>query len=357
MKLLTIIQREFKLLFSFKDSNFAFQRPTLTAVCLGVPLFIGLYFDNLAYGLISCLAGLVVVHIPTTGSFTKRTATLLICSFGFMVAFTIGQLISFNLYLAVLGFGVFCAAIHWVMLTYRIGPPKSFFFILIASISVCQPFNLSELPTKVGLVALGTIFSSSLALIFIIRKALNNHPEEISPQTKAKDSVDYWEAILLGVFMSVSLGLGYLLKLTNPYWIPISCAAVMQGTSQYYIWQRTLQRILGTLIGLGLCWGLLQVSTSIVVFCIYIIVLQLIVELIISKNYTVAVIFITPLTIFLSEASNPLISNPNHLITMRFWEIVMGSLLGAVGGWVLYKENVRFRKQLHKFILKTKRLQ
>lgn len=146
----------------------------------------------------------------------------------------------------------------------------------------------------------------------------------------------------MGAFMAGSLFLGYLLKFDNPYWIPVSSAAVMQGASQYHIWQRTAQRIVGTLIGLALSWGLMELSHSIIVISIFIIGLQLIVEMLIVRNYALAVVFITPLAIFLSEAANPIFDTPNLLIFLRLQEIVIGSAFGALGGWILHKEKIRY---------------
>ncbi|WP_414629294.1 FUSC family protein [Neotamlana nanhaiensis] len=97
----------------------------------------------------------------------------------------------------------------------------------------------------------------------------------------------------------------------------MSCAALMQGASRYHIWQPTFQRILRTLLSLALCWLILSATNSIVILYILIIPLQLILEMLITRNYALAVIFITPLAIFLSEAANPIISNPNVSIMLR----------------------------------------
>jgi uncharacterized membrane protein YccC len=58
------------------------------------------------------------------------------------------------------------------------------------------------------------------------------------------------------------------------------------------------------------------------------------------------------LTIFLAEPNMSLMGNPNHLITIRFFDILIGSIIGAIGGWILYHEQIYFftKKQL----LKTK---
>ncbi len=45
--------------------------------------------------------------------------------------------------------------------------------------------------------------------------------------------------------MVVSLAVAFILGFENPYWIPISCLAVMQGSSSRHIWLRAVQRIIG----------------------------------------------------------------------------------------------------------------
>ncbi len=345
MNLKNKIKSELQQLVTLKETNKTWHLPLLTAICVGTPLLIGLYLDNMAYGLTACLSGMVILYLPEIGNLSNKINALLISSFGFMVSFAVGQFFSFSHLSSVIAFGLYSMIIHWVILYYKTAPPRSFVFIFIASISICQPYNLHEIPTKVGLISLGTMFSSFLALAYLIYLSTKINIEEqpkAQPVLKKNTYADFWEAIIMGAFMTISLTLGYFLKMDNPYWIPISCAAVMQGASRYHIWQRTFHRILGTLLGLILCWGLLSISNSIVVLCLFIIVLQLIVEMLVVRNYAIAVIFITPLAIFLSEAANPIINMPDQLILFRLKEIVIGSFIGAVGGWILHKEQIRY---------------
>ncbi|MFM6929972.1 MAG: FUSC family protein, partial [Bdellovibrio sp.] len=76
--------------------------------------------------------------------------------------------------------------------------------------------------------------------------------------------------------------------------------------------------------------------------CVAIIILQFVIEMLIVRHYALAVVFITPMTILLTEAGNPLIHNPEVLVPIRFWNIALGSLIGAIGGWVIYNERIRF---------------
>ncbi len=339
------IKKEIRLLVTFKPTNRKWQIPFLTAMSLGTSLLVGIYFDNFQYGLTACLSGLVILYLPDSGSFTNRILTLLVCSFGFMVSFAFGLLFSFNAIVSTIALGLFSMFVHWIILYYKTSAPRSFFFILLAAMAICQPFNLSAIPTKVGLLGLGTMLTCILAIVYTISLFLKDRTVQLNPVIpilKKNTSADFWEALIMGGFMSISLAIGHLLKFNNPYWIPISCAAVMQGASLYHIRQRTFQRILGTFVGIGLSWGILNVIQTPLGICFTIIILQIIIEMLIVRQYALAVIFITPMTILLAEAANPIFNTPTTLITLRFLEISIGSLLGAIGGWILHKEKIRY---------------
>lgn len=65
------------------------------------------------------------------------------------------------------------------------------------------------------------------------------------------------ESVIFAVFLSIALGAGYYLNLANPYWVAVACIAVMQGSSARHIFLRSIQRVIGTLIGVIFCWEIL----------------------------------------------------------------------------------------------------
>lgn len=179
-------------------------------------------------------------------------------------------------------------------------------------------------------------------------------PKEISGYTNIVESLTF------GLVMAVSLAIAFLLKIENPYWVPISCLAVMQGSSSQHIWLRGTQRIIGTLFGLGLTWLIVLGNPSALFMVIAIILLQTIVEFLVVRNYGVAVVFITILTIFLSESGKDLTDDTNAIFFARMIDIFIGSIIGIIGGWILYHEKLHFytRLQLRKskvLIKKAKR--
>lgn len=360
MSIKETIHKELNNLFFLKQTNRKWHLALLASICIGIPLLIGLFFENLKYGLLASQGSMVILYLPSTGSFTKNMMTILISSFGLMTSFVIGLLFSFNPYVSCIVFGLFAYTIHWIHLYYKTPPPGNFFFILVAAVASFFPFSLNEIPLRTGIFALGTILSCLLAVSYTIVLSIKNEssvPKQNSASNKRKKYADFMEALLVGLFLFFAMLIGHLLQFKNPYWIPISCAAVMQGSSLYHIWQRSFHRILGTFIGLGFSWILLETIHSPFYICLAIIILQFIVELLIARQYAIAVIFITPMTILLTEAANPLMQNPNMLIHLRFIEISIGSLLGAIGGWLIHKEKIRYVsiRKIQKIAIKVNR--
>lgn len=345
------IKREIKLLFQLKQTERLWHIPVLASLCTGLPLLLGYYIDRLDYGILACLGGLVILYLPST-KLENRMLTLLVCAFGFILSFSIGIVFSFNPYFSALALGLYAFGVHWATNYFKLRPPGSFFFIMLASMAICMPFDIIAIPTKIGLIALGTIFSCILALfysIYITKKHSNKLPSQWPVKKK---HINLTESIIIGMFIGISLLIGRIFELESPYWVPISCAAIMQGVSVTHVWQRSFHRIIGTAIGIGLTWLLLQYNLSLLNICIAILILQFIIEMLIVRHYALAVVFITPLTFFLVELGNGMGSDHNQLILARLVDIVIGSLIGVLGGWVLHNQQIHFKAERQ--IRKTK---
>ena len=176
--------------------------------------------------------------------------------------------------------------------------------------------------------------------------------EVLAIHIKKGQFVSLIDSVVIGVFISISLIIGHIFEMQNPYWIPISCLAILQGISRNHVWERMVHRIVGTFIGIGLCWIILQISDTPLTICFSIFVLLYIAETLIIKNYALAVIFITPMTILLAEVGTSFTSNTEIIVPARFLDITIGSVLGAIGGWIIY--NQRFKNSAVKQLRKTR---
>lgn len=341
-----IAWKELSAVFKLQPTSRHWSIPVLAALCVGIPLLIGYYFNQFASALTASLAGLVILYMPIHSNLVGTLAKLLICSFGFLVSYGVGITFSFNPIISCIVFGIYSALIHWSVLVSRMKPPGNFFFILLAAMASGIPFRPETIPERIGLLTIGSILTCFLAItfsLFIQKPDIIKETRSILNQVHFRKDADYLESFIVGFFMFSALLTGYLSGMDKPYWIPISCLAVMQGSSTLHIWRRGFYRIIGTVLGMGLCWIILSLFKNQLEICITIIVLQFIIEAIITRNYTIAVIFITPMTILLSEAASPIAQNPTTLITSRLIDVLIGSMLGALGGWMLYHEQLRFR--------------
>ena len=336
-----IIWNLFRSLLELKQTERLWHIPLLASLCSGIPLLVGLYFQNLSYGILSCTAGLVILYLPSA-NLAERMITMLACSFGFMISFAIGIIFSFNPVISAAVLGILTFGVQWTATYFRMKPPGSFFFLMIASIASCMPFDLRTIPLKIGLVGMGAILACVLAFLYslYIVKIYPAGSEQI--RIKPKSYHKTIEAAITGFFVALSLLIGNLLHLSsNPYWVPISCLAVMQGVTLEHIWQRSFQRILGTLVGLALAWLLLLLHLTPLTVCIIIFILRFIIEMLVVRHYGLAVIFMTPLAILLAEAGSAISADPNVLIPTRFFDIALGSIIGGIAGWFIHHEQLK----------------
>lgn len=336
------IGTEIKLLFQLRKTERLWHIPVLASLCTGLPLLLGYFIGRLDYGILACLGGLVILYLPDT-KLEHRMVTLLLCAFGFILSFTVGIVFSFNPYAAALTLGVFAFAVNWITNYFKLQPPGNFFFIMIASMASCMPFDVLAIPTKIGLLALGTILACVFALLYslyITRK----FPDNVAPEKKRKRYyTNITESVTIGVFVGFSLFVGHIFSFDNPYWLPISCLAIMQGVTVVHVWQRSFHRILGTFIGMGATWLLLQLELTPLQICFCILILQFIIEMLVVRHYALAMIFITPMTVFLADIGRGLTANPDQLIAARILDIIVGSTIGILGGWILHNQQLHHK--------------
>ena len=347
-----IIKREIKLLFQLKKTERLWHVPVLASLCVGLPLLAGYMLGHLEYGIVSCLGGLVILYLPPT-NFQHRRNTMLFSALGFILSYSLGLMFSFDPILSSFMMAVFAFFVNWATNVFKLGPPGNFFFIMIAAMASCQPFNLEAIPVKVSLLALGVLFACTLALLYSLYMTAKYKDKLQSVLPQKKNTIIISESLTIGAFTGISLFVPHLLDFHNPYWVPISSLAIMQGVSSTHVWQRSFHRMLGTIVGLGLTWLLLEFNMQPLSVCISILVLQFIIEMLIVRHYALACIFITPLTIFLADIGSLFTEDPNLLISARFTDIVVGSLIGGLGGWLLHHQQLKAKADRHMRIAKV----
>ncbi len=301
--------------------------------------------------------GALVILYFTQAPLAKRMVHLCVCAFGFTLAFALGSVFCFNSYVSALAFGLIAFLAHLVTSYFDIPPPRNFFFIMIGAVAISLPFDVDQIPVRIGLVSMGAMVSVLLAFVYSVFIANKTQVSNARLVQKKKRYTGIVESLILAFAMFFALLIAHFLKMENPYWIPISALAIMQGKDLLHTQQRNLHRILGTFIGMGLTWAILILEPRGLALVFIIAGLQFLVELIIVRNYGLAVIFITPLTIFLAETSAGINLNINVLMEARILDTIIGSLIGLAGGWLLHHQILvsSLEKRIRGTKLKVKR--
>lgn len=352
------MKEDLKTFIQFRETDRIWHVPVLAALCIGVPLMVGYFLNNVENGILASMSGLLILYLPAT-SLIKRMTLLVICSFCFITSFLIGIIFSVNPLLSPIALGFCVFFLSWLAKYFRLKPPGEFFFIFIVAVAICMPFNLQAIPERVGLIAMGAISTCLLAFVYSILTLRKHSAQQYIVIQKNNSYFHIFEAAIAGGFIGLSLLVANLLGLSNPYWVPISCAAVMQGVSSRHIWQRTLHRIIGTFVGVGLAWFLLNLKIPGLGICLLIILLQLLVEWLVVRHYALAVVFITALTIFLAEAGHTIKNAADISMHSRFLDITLGSIIGAIGGWFLHHQQLKrsFKQKIRKTNIRIRKLQ
>ncbi|MES2418339.1 MAG: FUSC family protein [Bacteroidota bacterium] len=339
-----------KQVLKFNKTERAWHLPIIAGVCVGTPLLIGFLINDLDAGKLASIGALVILYCQSN-NLVNRMMTLMVCGFGFILSFTIGIIFSFSGWAVPVVLALYTFAIHYSLHRLKLSrPPGNFFFIMITSIGISSVHNPASITSSIGNFSLGVMLACVIGLLYsaLVLRGVDKTPDSVDLQKN--EYVNTTESIIYGAVVGVSLLVAMLLKLENPYWVPTSCMAVMQGVTTKHVWTRAAQRVLGTFIGLGLTWLFLQTNITTLEICIYILLLQTLVEFLVVRNYGIAAIFITALTILLAEPNASLVDAPDHLMLARFFDILIGSAIGAIGGWILYHESIHFfaKKQLKK---------
>ncbi len=332
---------EYKKLTQFNKSDRPWQMPFAASIAMGLPLLIGVQFHHLNYGLPGCLGGMVFLYLPNTPMY-HRIITLMSCAFGMLTCYSLGVISQFTPALMVPCLGIIATVVTIACRFFMLPPPGSLFFIMAASIGMFIPMQALQVPFFIGLMGMGSILAFGVALLYSLY-ILKHRPSGpiASVQAPSFDFVII-DSVMIGATVALSLFVALSLDLPRPYWVPISCLSVIQGLSTKAGWSTLVQRVLGSGAGLLLAWYILNLHLDNWSICFVMMALNFLIETLAVRQFGLAMIFLTPLTIYIAEAARMGADDqPLMIIQSRVTDTVLGSLIGIVCGWILSQPKFR----------------
>lgn len=331
---------ELQLLLRTKRSDRPWEMPLCAALASGLPLFLGLHLGHLAWGLTASLGGIVFLYCPNT-PLHHRMIVLMACAFGMIACYALGVLGHLVPLLLVPVLAFISMLVTMVCRYYALGPPGSLFFVMAASIGAYAAAPPEALAQQVGLVALGCLQAFLLAFLYSVYIVRRQAPRPVQPLPPATFDFVIFDPVIIGLFVGLALALAQALQLERPYWVPVSCMAVIQGSTLRDVWTRQVHRITGTAAGLLLAWVLLAPALGPWGVALLMTALTFIIEILVVRHYGLAVVFITPLTLFLAEAARLGEGAAGPLLQARLVDTVLGSVMGLLGGFCLHSQGFR----------------
>jgi len=346
-KFQALMRREISHLVTFNASDRRWPMPFCGALAIGLPLLVGAWFDHLDYGLVSSMGGLAFLYLPGT-PLAHRLVGLMASAFGLCACYILGVMTHFIPLMLVPVLTFIAIAVSMLCRYFAVAPPGSLFFVMAAAIGAYSPIELLQIPTFVGLLAMGSLLACLIAFCYSLYTLRLVAPQPVQPLPPLNFDFVVFDSLVIGAFVGISLMLAQLFELDRPYWVPVSCLAVIQGASLRAVWNKQAHRIAGTAIGLVVAWGLLLLPLDKWSVSLMMMALAFIIEMLVVRHYGLAVVFITPLTILLADAAQLGHGMPNAILEARLIDTVLGSLVGLAGGLCLHSP--AFRDKLSRLI-------
>ncbi len=170
-----------------------------------------------------------------------------------------------------------------------------------------------------------------------------------------KNSIIFINALRFGAFTILAAIIAYEFEFERSFWVPLSCVAVMAGSTAVATFHRAIQRSFGTIFGILIASVILAFHPSGFVVAIFVFLLTFITELFIVKNYGLAALFFTPNALIMAESGNPGEYSFAFFASARLIDVAIGIAIGLIGVWFVGRKSASSR--LPHLISKTIRSQ
>jgi hypothetical protein len=214
---------------------------------------------------------------------------------------------------------------------YRWHPPGPIFLVFGFAVCAMVPETPSTVPLAAAVAAASALFSMLVAQAGVLR-APATWVSPILPAPRFRDALSpsgaraHLVRYVLALTVSGTIATAFGWK--HPYWAMVASVVVLSGPDLRSRVTRGLHRVVGTLAGLAVAAVVLSREPQAVVAVVVIGVLQVLTELVVGRNYAVALLFITPMALLMGQLAHPSPIGP--LLRDRFVETVVGAVVAVV---------------------------
>lgn len=212
-------------------------------------------------------------------------------------------------------------------------PPGSLFQVFGFAAVASAPATASDVLPAVLVAAASAVFSVVVGVAGpAVRRGLLTAP--LAPERPIGGAVEgIWRYALqsgAGVVLAGALATGA--GIGRPYWAMVSAVVPLVARDLGVQVTRGLHRVVGTGLGLLLTWALFALDVHGLALVLLVAVLQALAELLVGRNYALALVFVTPLALLMVHLVVPVPTR--ELLLDRGLETVIGVVVGVAVGYL-----------------------
>jgi len=208
-------------------------------------------------------------------------------------------------------------------------PPGPLFLVFAVGAVASAPHRASDVPVAAAVAGLSSLFALLVGNVGGLVRRQRSRPARLA-HGWTWEPVRYALAVVLAGGTATAVGIGH------PYWAMVAAVAplTVQGVTAQLV--RAAHRILGTLLGLMTSALLLAPHLSPYATVLVVAGLQIVTELLVGRNYGLALLFITPMALLMGQLAAP--RPTGQLLFDRGVETVIGAGIGGLivlgGAWL-----------------------
>lgn len=333
--------------FGFQSSPMRWPIALQAGVAILLPAAIGALIGHPELGLLASSGGFMAAYLPYRTR-RERAKWLPMIGAALFIGAVLGVVTANNHFLALWVLCTTTIVVTIVAFAFRIGPPSAFFYVLVMGVSSRMALSTDaggmgwegkDILLSIGAGHLATYLVVVCPLPRRLREAFDR--AAIAGGTPVTFSLDEQSKLIV---LRISLATVVATVVSGPlgieryYWVLITVVAVLHSGSRAKLsLKRAAHRVLGTVLGIGVFWLLLQWGPGGLWLALILGLLQFGFEVLTIRNYTYALGLVTPLALSIASAGHA--SAAHELIDVRFIDTLLGAgiALGSVAATVAWQ--------------------
>lgn len=276
-------------------------------MALGMPIAIAAVLGVAHLGYTAAVGSFAALYGATLPARERAKAVPFVAA-GLVIAATLGAAVGWSRPLTVLGLAMVAIVAAVFVYGFSVGPPGVMFFVLTYGMFAHLRAVSSEQATVEAVLAMivGSVLTYAIAIVPLFEKvpvAPTRALREILPRSGWDDAALLLleRTVVVAIVGSVA---GLVIDPVRAYWI-VAAGVTVVGISvaRTAIVGRGIHRMVGTVLGAGVYLLLVLFPWQPLGIAVLLAALQLGIELVITRNYALALVLITPLVLVLTGAA------------------------------------------------------